>query len=193
MAEMDTSSKGGGKHGGGKRAKKASTRVDLTAMVDLGFLLITFFMLATTMNKPKTMEINKPIPEEDLKEKPPEIKMSKTVSLMLGANDKVYWYVSPDEINAGTKIEMDSVDYSANGLRKIIKRRQKEVLEQHGLEKDGTNGLFVMIKPLPGSNLKNTVDVLDEMTINDVKRYAILEANDPIDSLVALNVHQKRK
>jgi biopolymer transport protein ExbD len=191
MAEMDTSSKGGGKHGGGKRAKKASTRVDLTAMVDLGFLLITFFMLATTMNKPKTMEINKPIPEEDLKEKPPEVKMSKTLSLMLGANDKVYWYVSPDEINAGTKIEMDSVDYSATGLRKIIKRRQKEVMEMFGADKK--DELFVMIKPLPGSNLKNTVDVLDEMTINDVKRYAILEPNDPIDSLVALNVHQKRK
>jgi biopolymer transport protein ExbD len=194
MAEMDTSSKGGGKHGGGKRAKKGSTRVDLTAMVDLGFLLITFFMLATTMNKPKTMEINKPAKEDDVKDKDkPIVKMSKTLSLLLGDNDKVYWYVSPDEVNSTTKIEMDSVDYGPNGVRRIVKRRLKEVLEQHGLEKDGTNGLFVMIKPLPGSKLKNTVDVLDEMTINDVKRYAILEVNDPIDSLVALQVGQKRK
>lgn len=190
MAEMDIPQKGGK---GGKRSKKASTRVDLTAMVDLGFLLITFFMLATTMNKPKTMEINKPIPEEDLKEKPPEVKMSKTLTLLLGTRDKAYWYVSPDEINSGTTIELDSVDYSPNGLRKIIKRRQREVLEQWGPEKDGTNPLFVMIKPLPGSNLKNTVDVLDEMTITDVKRYAILEPNDPIDSLIALRVREKRK
>jgi biopolymer transport protein ExbD len=118
MAEMNVSEKGG-KHGGGKRSKKASTRVDLTAMVDLGFLLITFFMLATTMNKPKTMEINKP--DKELPEDQPEIKLSKTLSLMLGSRDKAYWYVSPDKIDASTNLELDSVDYSPTGLRKIIK------------------------------------------------------------------------
>ena len=71
MAEMDVSSSGGGKHGGKQRSKKSSTRVDLTAMVDLGFLLITFFMLATTMNKPKTMQIIKPEDLEDEKQEPP--------------------------------------------------------------------------------------------------------------------------
>jgi hypothetical protein len=50
-----------------------------------------------------------------------------------------------------------------------------------------------MIKPLPGSKLKNTVDALDEMSINGVERYAILPANDPIDSVIALRVHEKRK
>jgi hypothetical protein len=84
---------------------------------------------------------------------------------------------------------MDSVDYSPTGLRKFIQRRQKEVQEQWG-DKDQ---LFIMIKPLPGSNVKNIVDVLDEMTINDVKRYAILEPNDPIDSLIALRTGQSRK
>jgi biopolymer transport protein ExbD len=190
MAEMDTSSKGGGKHGGGKRAKKQSTRVDLTAMVDLGFLLITFFMLATTLNKPKTMEVNKPEKNEDKKDEP-KIKMSKTLTLMLGDNDKAYWYVSPDEIDANTSLTMDSVDYSPKGVRAVVKRRQREVMEMFGADKK--DELFVMIKPLPGSTLKNTVDVLDEMTISGVKRYAILEANDPIDSLVALKVRQKRK
>ena len=190
MAEMDVSSKGG-KHGG-KRSKKQSTRVDLTAMVDLGFLLITFFMLATTMNKPKTMEVNKPaIDDPDKKKDEPKIKMSKTLTLMLGSNDKAYWYVSPDEIDATTELTLDSVDYGPNGVRKIVRRRQREVMEMFGADKK--DELFVMIKPLPGSKLKNTVDVLDEMTISDVKRYAILEANDPIDSLVALRVGQKRK
>ena len=188
---MDVSSKGG-KHGGGKRSKKQSTRVDLTAMVDLGFLLITFFMLATTMNKPKTMEVNKPaIDDPDKKKDEPKIKMSKTLTLMLGSNDKAYWYVSPDEIDATTELTLDSVDYGPNGVRKIVRRRQREVMEMFGADKK--DELFVMIKPLPGSKLKNTVDVLDEMTISDVKRYAILEANDPIDSLVALRVGQKRK
>lgn len=188
MAQMETSS-GGGKHKGGKRAKKMSTRVDLTAMVDLGFLLITFFMLATTMNKPKTMEVNKPAKEDDKKIEEPPIKMSKTVTFMMGNTNKVYWYVAPDEIDANTSLELDSVDYSKEGLRKVILRRQAEVQQQWGNKDD----LFVMIKPLPGSKLKNTVDMLDEMSITGVKRYAILEANDPVDSLVAIKVNQKRK
>lgn len=191
MAEMNLSDPGGKSHGRKKRrAKKASTRVDLTAMVDLGFLLITFFILATTFNKPKTMEVNKPAKEDDIdKAKEPPIKMSKTVNFMMGNTDKVYWYVSPDAIDADTQIELDSVDYSPQGLRKIIKRRQSEVQAQWG-DKDM---LFVMIKPLPGSKLKNTVDMLDEMNINDVKRYAILEPTDPIDSLIALKIGQSRK
>lgn len=190
MAEMNTSGGGGHKKGGKKaRSKKMSTRVDLTAMVDLGFLLITFFMLATTFNKPKTMEVNKPAKEDKEKDIQPPIKMSKTASLMLGARDKIYAYVSPDEIDANTEITLDSMDYSASGLRKFIQRRQSEVQAQWGNKDD----LFVMIKPLPGSNVKNIVDVLDEMTINDVKRYAILEPNDPIDSLIALRVGQSRK
>lgn len=191
MAEMNTSDSGSHKKGSKKvRTKKMSTRVDLTAMVDLGFLLITFFMLATTMNKPKTMEVNKPAKEEKKEDKPePPIKMSKTATLMLGARNKCYVYVSPDEIDATTEITLDSLDYSPTGLRKFIQRRQREVQEQWG-DKDM---LFVMIKPLPGSNVKNIVDVLDEMTINDVKRYAILEPNDPIDSLIALRTGQSRK
>ena len=186
---MNASAGGGHKKGGKKvRTKKMSTRVDLTAMVDLGFLLITFFMLATTMNKPKTMEVNKPAKEKEDKPEP-AIKMSKTASLMLGARDKIYAYVSPDEIDASTEIVLDSLDYSPTGLRKFIQRRQSEVQAQWGNKDE----LFVMIKPLPGSNVKNIVDVLDEMTISDVKRYAILEANDPIDSLIALRVGQSRK
>ena len=67
MAELDTSSGGGHKKGGVKKAKKLSTRIDLTPMVDLGFLLITFFIFTTTMSKPKTMEINMPFKDENLK------------------------------------------------------------------------------------------------------------------------------
>lgn len=191
MAEMNVPAGGGHKKGAKKvRGKKMSTRVDLTAMVDLGFLLITFFMLATTFNKPRTMEVNKPAKDENLdKEKEPPIKMSKTATLMLGKGDKIYAYVSPDEIDLETGLELDSLDYSPKGLRWFIQKRQGEVEQQWGDKEQ----LFVMIKPLPGSTVKNIVDVLDEMTINDVKRYAILEPNDPIDSLVALTVGQSRK
>lgn len=189
MAGMDLSTPGGKQHGRKKvRTKKISTRVDLTAMVDLGFLLITFFMLATTFNKPKTMEVNKPAKEEDKKDEPP-IKMSKTVTFMLGERDKVYAYVSPDEVDETTEMQWDSLDYSPTGLRAFIQKRQNEVKQQWGNKDE----LFVMIKPLPGSNLKNTVDILDEMTINDVKRYALLEPNDPIDSLIAERLGERIK
>jgi biopolymer transport protein ExbD len=187
MAEMNVSDKGGK----GKRSKKASTRVDLTAMVDLGFLLITFFMLATTMNKPKTMEVNKPDKPKDEDIEPP-IKMSKTLSLMLGNNDKIYWYVAPDDVeSASAGMVLDSCNYSKEGLRKVIQRRQKEVMEMFGADKK--DELFVMIKPLKDSKLKNTVDALDEMAISGVKRYAILEPKDEIDELVADKVGQKIK
>ena len=186
---MNTSGGGGHKKGKKIRSKKMSTRVDLTAMVDLGFLLITFFMLATTFNRPKTMEVNKPAKEEEDKKIEPPIKMSKTATLLLGKGDKIYAYVSPDEIDPTTELTLDSIDYSPQGLRRFIKQRQSEVQQQWG-DKDE---LFVMIKPLPSSSYKNIVDVLDEMTINDVKRYAILEPNDPIDSLVALQAGQSRE
>lgn len=189
MAEMNVPAGGGHKKGEKVRTKKMSTRVDLTAMVDLGFLLITFFLLATTFNKPKTMEVNKPAKEEIDKEDQPPIKMSKTATLMLGKNDKIFAYVSPDEIDPTTQLELDSIDYSPNGLRKFIQKRQAEVQAQWGNKDD----LFVMIKPLPSSTYRNIVDVLDEMTISDVKRYAILEPNDPIDSLVAIQTGQSRK
>lgn len=191
MAEMNVSGGGGHKKGSKKvRTKKMSTRVDLTAMVDLGFLLITFFMLATTMNKPKTMEVNKPAKEEEKDDKPePAIKMSKTATLMLGAKNKLYAYVSPDAIDLDTELTVDSIDYSPKGLRKFIQRRQEEVGQQWG----DPDLLFVMIKPLPSSSVKNIVDVLDEMTISEVKRYAIMEPNDPIDSLIAVMTGQSRK
>jgi biopolymer transport protein ExbD len=184
MAEMNVPDKGGK----GKRSKKASTRVDLTAMVDLGFLLITFFMLATTMNKPKTMEINKPDKPKD-EDKEPPIKMSKTLTLMLGNNNKIYWYVAPDDAEgAASGMVLDSCDYSSTGLRRVIQRRHKEVMEMFGADKK--DDLFIMIKPLKDSKLKNTVDVLDEMAISGVKRYAILEAKEDVDKIVADKVGQ---
>ncbi len=166
------------------RRGRNTTKVDLTAMVDLGFLLITFFMLATTMTKPHTMEINKP---DDTGEES-KIKVSKTLNLMLGDNNKLYWYVAPDDEQGETDILLDSTNYSSSGLRKILINRKAEVIKKHGLK--SADDLFVMIKPLSGSTLKNTVDVLDEMSISNIKRYAILKADNEVDKLVAKKVNQ---
>jgi biopolymer transport protein ExbD len=166
MAEMNVP-EGKGKKKGGQRSKKQSTRVDLTAMVDLGFLLITFFMLATTFNKPKTMEVNMPDKAKDLKDQPP-LKASKSLSVLLGERDKVYTYIDPE------KPVVDSTDFSKDGIRAIILRRQQEVAAQWGNKDE----LVVLIKSMPKARYKNLVDILDEMAITGTKRYAIVEPDN---------------
>src|SRR4051794_35034235 len=90
MAELDTS--GGGKHKGGKvRSKKASTRVDLTAMVDLAFLLITFFMLTTTLNKPKAMDLA--MPDKTVKTNQLPVAATRSMTILLGSHNKLEWYL----------------------------------------------------------------------------------------------------
>jgi biopolymer transport protein ExbD len=175
MAEMNVPESGAKKGKKKARSKKASTRVDLTAMVDLGFLLITFFMLATTMNKPKAMEVNKPAKDKEKdKEELPEIKQSKTYSIILGKNNMAYCYTGADD---DANVKVDSTFFSRAGLRAMIKQRQNEVQQQWG-DKDE---LFIMIKPLPDSKYRNMVDILDEMAICGVKRYAIIDEFNSID------------
>lgn len=165
-----------------QKKNKVTTRVDLTAMVDLGFLLITFFMLAMTFNQPKILEVNKPTDEGTTN----SIPESKTSIIMLGAGDKLYTYQSAQEIRNSDLLIVDSMDYNPGGLRKYLQRCQDEVQAQWG-DKDQ---LFVMIKPLPGSSYKNLIDVMDEMMINKVKRYAIINPTEKIDSLIASKVGQ---
>jgi biopolymer transport protein ExbD len=172
MAEMDTSSSGGGKHKGGKRAKKASTRVDLTAMVDLGFLLITFFMLTTTLNKPKVMELN--MPDKDKKGDDMPVKESLTTSFILAGGDSLYYWHGIPKAPGDVKL----TNYSDKGMRQIILTRQGEIEAD---KKAGTSGygpkdgLIVLLKPLDKARYKNMVDFLDEMTITDTDTYAIVD------------------
>src|SRR6267378_946675 len=93
MAEMDTSSGGGHKKGPGvKKSKKLSTRVDLTPMVDLGFLLITFFIFTTTMSKPRTMRLFLPKDSPN----PNVVKKSAVLTILLGKNNLIYYYEEDD-------------------------------------------------------------------------------------------------
>lgn len=175
MAEMQTADSGGKKKGGKVRTKKMSTRVDLTPMVDLGFLLITFFMLTTTLAKPQIMALvmpDKDVNKEDLE----PVKESKVLTLMPGANDKVYWY------EGITEPKLDSTDFSAEGVRKVILDKMDRVKAQFGTQeyedfktKEKKQGSFltVLIKPTKDARYKNLVDVLDEMAITHVRYYVI--------------------
>jgi biopolymer transport protein ExbD len=169
MAEIQPKGGGGGK-GGKQRAKKASTKVDMTPMVDLGFLLLTFFILTTTFAKPQTMEINMPVKPATEEQQTP-LKASNALTLLLGENDKIYWYAGlPD---APTAPGVQITDYSAGGLRKIL------------LERTRTNPkLVVLIKPMEEARYKNLVDVLDEMNITDTGKYAIVDVDPRDEELV---------
>lgn len=167
--------------------KKGAPSVDMTPMVDLGFLLITFFMLATTMSKPKTMEIIKPAKNEDDKDAPP-LKKSRSLSVLLGENDKAYFYIASDEDLKEGKLQVDSADFSSKGVRGAIRNRQSEVAQQYGSK----DTLVVLIKAMPTAKYKNMVDILDEMRITGVRSYALVDL-DKIDTTIMENLGTLRK
>ena len=164
MAELDTS--GGGKHKGGKvRSKKASTRVDLTAMVDLAFLLITFFMFTTTLNKPKAMDLVKP--DNSVKTSQLPVAATRTMTILLGSHNKLEWYIGEPGKSAPT------VDgYGKDGLRKALIENSKTIQESHAAP---DNTMIVLIKPSDKSTYENLVSTLDEMSITNIKTYAIVK------------------
>ena len=157
--------------------KKGAPHIDMTPMVDLGFLLITFFMLATTFSKPKTMEIIKPArPDKDMKDQP-KVNVKRVLSILLGENDKVYFYQAPEGVGAALKV--DSADFGAAGIRSTIRQRQKDVEATFG----NKDTLVVLIKGMPKAKYKNMVDILDEMRITGVKSYALID-RDKIDTTI---------
>ena len=174
MAEIDTS--GGGGHGKGEgkvRAKKMSTRVDMTPMVDLGFLLITFFMLTTSMSKPSSMTLN--VPHKDQKEEKTEpLKASKVLTLFLGRDNDVFYLdgIAADDDRAPS--ELKTTRFGAE-LREVIFQSKNRINSQFPAEADGSAPFVVVLKPLPVSTYKNMVDVLDEMAITKTKRYALVD------------------
>ncbi|MDP9078107.1 MAG: biopolymer transporter ExbD [Bacteroidota bacterium] len=162
MAELDTS--GGGKHKGGKvRSKKASTRVDLTAMVDLAFLLITFFMFTTTLNKPKAMNLTKP--DNTIKTSQLPVPETRTMTILLGAKNKAAWFIGKPGATAPT-----IVGFGANGLRKDLVDNGKKIAAEH----PGPDGyMIVVVHPSDKSTYEDLVNTLDELSITNVKAYSI--------------------
>lgn len=202
MASIDS---GGGDSGhkkgpGVKKAKKLSTRVDMTPMVDLGFLLITFFIFTATMSSPTTMDLNMP-KESEKKEDETKIKQSGALTILLGKNNQVYYYEGElTQENASAIFKSTTF----KGIRdEIIKKRQEviknyrpeprdEEIKQKAKDRGDKNwekaaldrDFVVVIKPTAEATYKNAVDILDEMTINAVKRFAVVKISDTELALV---------
>jgi biopolymer transport protein ExbD len=151
--------------------KKQILRIDMTPMVDLGFLLITFFVFTTTMSIPKVTDLF--MPKDDISH-PQPLPNSLALSLLLDDNNKIYYY-NGDFNEAVDANKIYETNYSTfDGIGKIIRQKQKEI-ESTGKFDDGRKGLMLLIKPTSGSSYKNVIDVLDEAVINDVRKYAIVE------------------
>lgn len=149
-----------------QRNKKLSTRVDLTPMVDLGFLLITFFIFTTALSEPASIIL--PLPDESDTDNPTVTGERKTISLLLDANNTILYY---EGSNAKA---IQKTDYSSKGLRAVLLAKIKQVKTEFGLDAEPV----VLIKPLQASSYGNLVNVLDEMMINGVKKYMLLEESE---------------
>lgn len=176
MAELNTGDSGGKGKGGKVRSKKADAKVDLTAMVDLAFLLITFFMLTTSLSKPQSMDLGLP-DKEDNPQKKDEIKTDerRTMTIILGKDNKIKWFHGLLE-SPQPKGEPQNAVYGKSGLRKEILRLVKQIPEITG---DKEKGMIVIIKPTKKSTYRNLVDILDEMAICSVPTYAIVNDISP--------------
>ncbi|WP_166924752.1 ExbD/TolR family protein [Flavobacterium poyangense] len=176
MAELNTGDGGGGK-GGKVRSKKQNSKVDLTAMVDLAFLLITFFMLTTSLSKPQSMDLSLPDKNPDEKnEKPVKVDENRTMTVMLGADNKMIYYMG---LLATPIAGPKDIAYGKDGIRKELLARKKSVLAYSTALGKPKNGIIVIIKPTKKSNYRNLVDILDEMAITGVETYAIVPEFTP--------------
>jgi len=189
----------GHKGKGKKKAKKHGTHIDMTPMVDLACLLLTFFMLTTAFNKPKVMAIILPEkPKEN--EKPPELDKSRALNILLVEHDKILWYnglADPNKILPN----LAETDFTKEGIRKLLLQRNKELYGKISklnkdviegkikiprdtlearikrMQKDDRFGPIVLIKAADSVKYRNLVDIMDEMVIANVARYTLVDIN----------------
>jgi biopolymer transport protein ExbD len=206
MAEVNTGDKGNkGKHDK-KRAKKTSTSIDMTPMVDLAFLLLTFFILTSTFNKPKAMELSFPAdPKDDSK----NIKVNNALTLIMSKNDAIYYYYGEfyPEKNAKqiAPTQLLKTDLSFDGIHKILLERNEPTIQEINLltmklknrqladstykrltfdVKSKQSALTVLIKADSSASYKNVIDVIDELNICNVGKYAVVDLMLPEQALL---------
>lgn len=204
MAEISDSG-GGGHKGGKKRAKKQSTRIDMTPMVDLAFLLLTFFVLTATFSKPKSMELTFPAPPEDIKDQPP---IKNGITFLLSKDDRIFYYEGEFRAEAndkGPKTALTELNYSQSSLHKYLLDKNKVMQDQikalavqhdkKQLEdstfkrlvrerKSDKSSYTYLIKTDDKATYKNVIDIIDELNINVVGKYVMVDIIKPELDLV---------
>jgi biopolymer transport protein ExbD len=200
-ADVEQKDSGKGKKG---KQKKMKTRVDFTPMVDMNMLLITFFMLCTSLSKPQTMEISMPTNDKVDESQQTKVKASQAVTLILDEKDNVYYYLG--ELNAGDKSSLQKTSYTATGIRDFLLKKNRSVvakvndLKQQKKDlkisaeecskriaeaKEDKGSPTVIIKATDKSTYKNLVDALDEMQICSISKYVIVPITDAEKALLA--------
>lgn len=199
MAEIQEGG-GGGHKGGKKRAKKQSTRIDMTPMVDLAFLLLTFFVLTATFSKPKSMELTFPAPPEKIDDSPP---IKNGITFLLTKDDRIFYYEGEfrdKDDDKGKKTVLSELDFSQGSLHKYLLDKSKVMHDQiKALDakhknkqlpdttfkrmvkevKANKESYTYLIKTDDKATYKNVIDVIDELNINVVGKYVMVDIMKP--------------
>jgi len=210
MAEIAEGGSGGGHKGGKKRAKKQSTRIDMTPMVDLAFLLLTFFVLTSTFSKPKSMELTFPVEPPPGSPPPPAVKNG--ITMLLTKDDRIFYYEGefrPKDDEKGPKTKLAELNFAPSSLHKYLADKNKWAQDEiqklnDKLKKkeipDTTHKRLVkeikankiaptiLIKTDDQATYKNVVDVIDELNINLVGKYVVVDILKPEYDLIQENL-----
>jgi biopolymer transport protein ExbD len=188
--------------GGKRKNKKHSTNIDMTPMVDLMCLLITFFMLTTAFSKPKVMEIT--MPEKKTAEDQPETKINekRVINILMTGDDKVYWYLGMADPKKPPLPTLVKTDYSKDGIRKLLLKKNETVFTQveelktkvlkgelvmadstltrkiKEIKRADKTSPIILIKADDKAKYKNIVDIIDEMAICTIASYAVVDISD---------------
>ncbi|MBS1651259.1 MAG: biopolymer transporter ExbD [Bacteroidetes bacterium] len=213
MAEISDSG-GGGHKGGKKRAKKQSTRIDMTPMVDLAFLLLTFFVLTSTFSKPKSMELTFPAPPNP---NDPKTEIKKGITFLLSKDDRIFYYEGqfrdkPEEGKPATELQelnfsqdgskslhkflLDKNEWIRTEIKKLDDKLQNKQIADTTFKRmaktikaDKDRAFTYLIKTDDKATYKNVVDLIDELNFNLVGKYVITDIIKPELDLVNAKVN----
>ncbi|MGV9013092.1 MAG: ExbD/TolR family protein [Flavobacteriales bacterium] len=199
MADVPGGEGGGGGRHQKKRAKKGSTRIDMTPMVDLAFLLLTFFILTTTMYKPSTLQLTFPVPPEDQVKKDLD-KVNNALTLFLTKQDQIFYYrdafkpgetqLTRTDFSGITPLLMEMNKSTFQRIQELGKQLNSNAIDQvaydslKNLAQKQKDALFVIIKPDADAKYRNMIDIVDNMDISGIGKYAVQDTIKPVEAVL---------